>query len=126
MFDPESIIIKVEPRYIEKQSSAVDNKYVFSYTITIINGSDDIVQLISRHWIIKDSNFKVEEVLGEGVVGDQPILKPDQGYQYTSGSVLETEVGTMEGFYHFKIGEQEELVNIPIPRFILSVPRQLH
>ena len=125
MFNPEDILINIETHFIESQSQPKQNKYVYAYTITIVNNSEYKVQLLSRHWIIKDANFKMEEVLGEGVVGEKPVLSPDQGFQYTSGAVLETEVGTMEGFYHFQL-ENEEIVKVPIPKFILSVPRQLH
>ena len=119
------IIIKTKSSYVADQSKPIDNKYVFSYTITIINQSSDIVQLISRHWLIKDSNYRVEEVIGDGVVGEQPILKPNQGFQYSSGAILETEVGTMEGFYHFK-DQNENNFQVPIKSFVLSVPRKLH
>ena len=119
------IIIKTKSSYVADQSKPIDNKYVFSYTITIINQSSDIVQLISRHWLIKDSNYRVEDVIGDGVVGEQPILKPNQGFQYSSGAILETEVGTMEGFYHFK-DQNENNFQVPIKSFVLSVPRKLH
>ena len=87
------------------------------------------VQLLSRHWLIKDANYKLEEVIGEGVVGEQPILKPNEGFQYTSGAVLETDVGTMGGFYHFQFrndDNEKEMIKIPIPEFVLSIPRKLH
>lgn len=124
-----NIIINIKTAYIKNQSNPDINRYVFSYTITILNTSDVEVQLLSRHWLIKDSNFKLEEVLGEGVVGEQPILKPNQGFQYTSGAILETDVGTMEGFYHFQYSDEnntKELLKVPIPQFVLSIPRKLH
>ena len=80
---------------------------------------------MSRHWLIKDSNYRIEEVIGEGVVGEQPILEPNQGFQYSSGAILETDVGTMEGFYHFELTDKSTL-KVPIPQFVLSVPRKLH
>jgi len=125
MIQPDDIGITIETEFLEAQSQPKDNKYVFSYTITIINDSPEQVQLLSRHWLIKDANYKVEEVIGEGVVGEKPILAPQSGYQYSSGAILETEVGTMEGFYHFQ-GKNEEYIKVPIPKFILSIPRQLH
>jgi len=125
MIHPDDIGISIETEFLEAQSKPKDNKYVFSYTITIVNDSSEQVQLLSRHWLIKDANFKVEEVIGEGVVGEKPILDPQAGYQYSSGAILETEVGTMEGFYHFQ-GKNEEYIKVPIPKFILSIPRQLH
>ena len=119
------ILIQTESNYVEEQSRPTEDNFVFSYTITIINQTDETFQLISRHWLIKDANFKVEEVVGDGVVGEQPILLPNQGFQYSSGAILETEMGTMEGFYHFK-KQNGERFQVAIPTFVLSVPRQLH
>ncbi|MGH1428552.1 MAG: Co2+/Mg2+ efflux protein ApaG, partial [Arenicella sp.] len=81
----DNILIQVETAYVAAQSNPDKNRYVFSYTITIINQSNDVIKLISRHWLIKDSNYRIEEVIGEGVVGEQPLLKPHQGFQYSSG-----------------------------------------
>jgi len=80
-------------------SSTQNNRFVFAYKITISNQSDETVQLLSRHWIIQDANLKVEEIYGEGVIGEQPIINPGESYSYTSGAILETEIGTMEGRY---------------------------
>ena len=121
----DNILIKAESAYIEAQSQPEKNHYVFSYTITIINSSDETIQLLSRHWLIKDSNYRIEEVVGEGVMGEQPILKPNQGFQYSSGAMLQTDVGTMEGFYHFKLADNSK-VKVTIPLFVLSVPRKIH
>ena len=121
----DNILIQVETAYIAAQSDPEKKRFVFSYTITIINQSSDIVKLLSRHWLIKDSNYRIEEVIGEGVVGEQPLLKPHQGFQYSSGAILETDVGTMEGFYHFEL-EDKQMIQVPIPKFVLSVPRKLH
>jgi len=125
MFETTDIIINIETEYLELQSRPESNKFAFSYTIAIYNSSSESVQLVSRHWLIKDSNFKVEEVIGEGVVGEKPVLESNTGFQYSSGAILETEVGTMEGFYHFEL-QNKEKIKIPIPKFVLSVPRQLH
>ena len=120
----DKIIISCISNFIEQQSDIEKNQYVFSYTITIRNRSQSSCQLISRHWIIQDANRKVEEVYGEGVVGEQPIILPDQQYTYTSGAVLETEIGTMEGRYFMLFEDQE--VAVPIPKFVLAIPRILH
>lgn len=122
------IDIQVETNYVEQQSQPDAQSFVFSYTITISNLSDSICQLISRHWIIQDANGKTEEVYGEGVVGDQPIIAPGESYTYSSGAVLKTDMGTMEGRY-FMItrdsGSTSEF-EAPIPKFLLSVPRTIH
>jgi len=123
------IRVTSETGFVPQQSAPDDNRYVFSYTITIHNDSDTACQLLSRHWVIQDSNKKIEEVYGEGVVGEQPLIQPGEKYQYTSGAVLETEIGTMEGRYFMIQKSQEDTTEefeIDIPRFILSVPRTLH
>ena len=111
--------------FVERQSDAENKRFVFSYTITIENESESAFQLVSRHWVIQDANRKVEEVYGEGVVGEQPVIKPGESYTYTSGAVLETEMGTMEGRY-FMINQSKSEFEVPIPKFVLSVPRTLH
>ncbi|NND81021.1 MAG: Co2+/Mg2+ efflux protein ApaG [Gammaproteobacteria bacterium] len=111
--------------FVEQQSDAENHRFVFSYTITIENDSDSEFQLLSRHWVIQDANRKVEEVYGEGVIGEQPVIKPGESYTYTSGAVLETEMGTMEGRY-FMINKSKNEFEVPIPKFVLSVPRTLH
>ncbi len=123
------IRVTSETGFVPQQSEPDDNRYVFSYTITIHNDSDTACQLLSRHWVIQDSNKKIEEVYGEGVVGEQPLIQPGEKYQYTSGAVLETEIGTMEGRYFMIQKSHEDTTEefeINIPRFILSVPRTLH
>jgi len=121
--------VKSETKFIAGQSDPKANRFVFSYTITIENHSQQPCQLISRHWMIQDANHKVEEVYGEGVIGEQPLIAPQESYQYTSGAVLETELGTMEGRY-FMLHQPDELDNhefeILIPRFTLSIPRTVH
>ena len=93
--------IRVQSQYLPDQSSPTDDRYVFAYTITISNESTYTAQLRTRHWIITDGRGAVEEVKGDGVVGEQPRLSPGQSFQYTSGCVLETAVGTMHGSYRF-------------------------
>ena len=97
--DINNIRVDVETRYIEDQSNPEQNYYVFAYTITIQNKGQQSAQLLTRHWVITDSNQKVQEVRGDGVVGEQPLLKPGEQFVYTSGTMLETAVGTMKGSY---------------------------
>ena len=92
-----TIDVQVEPRFVPDQSRPGDNRYVFAYTITLHNAGDIAARLLTRHWIITDANGKVEEVTGEGVVGEQPWIRPGDEYEYTSGAVLETSVGVMQG-----------------------------
>ncbi|MFT6406848.1 MAG: ApaG protein [Arenicella sp.] len=123
------VTVTSETGFIPQQSKPGDDRYVFFYTITIHNDSDIACQLLSRHWVIQDSNKKVEEIYGEGVIGEQPLIQPGDKYQYTSGAVLETEIGTMEGKY-FMVRKTDQACSqefeIDIPRFTLSVPRTLH
>ena len=119
--------ITVVPKasYVEDQSDPSKDQYVFAYTITISNTGNVSAQLVSRHWIITDANGKVLEVKGLGVVGQQPLLKPGESFEYTSGTHLETAVGTMHGTYQM-IAEDGRHFDAPIPSFTLSVPRVLH
>lgn len=120
-----AIGIEVRTRYLDDQSEPGENRYVFAYTIHLRNLGEVAVQLLTRHWIITDANGKVEEVRGEGVVGEQPWLRPGEDFEYTSGAVLETGIGTMRGSYHW-LGEDGERFDAPIPQFTLSIPRTLH
>ena len=95
----EGIRVRVQSHYLSDQSSPRDDRYVFAYTITISNESTYTAQLRTRHWIITDGRGSVEEVKGDGVVGEQPRLSPGQSFQYTSGCVLTTSIGTMQGTY---------------------------
>jgi ApaG protein len=123
------VYVTTECGYVPQQSNSKENRYVFFYTVTIHNNSSQACQLMSRHWSIQDANRKVEEVYGEGVIGEQPIIQPGELYKYTSGAVLETEIGTMEGRY-FMVQKsiEKEVVEfeINIPKFTLSIPRTLH
>lgn len=112
-------------KHLAEQSDEADNRYVFSYHITLTNNGDSTVQLLSRHWVITDANNHVQEVRGQGVVGEQPVLKPGQSFEYTSGTVLATPVGTMAGSYQM-VTEDGTKFDAPIPQFVLSVPRVLH
>jgi ApaG protein len=119
--------ITVSPRasYIAEQSDADADRYAFAYTITITNTGEVPAQLLSRHWIITDANNMVQEVKGQGVVGAQPKLKPGESFEYTSGSVLTTPVGTMRGTYQM-VAEDGTRFDATIPEFTLSAPRVLH
>jgi ApaG protein len=120
-----SIQIDVETRYIAEQSSPEDRRYVFAYTITIANVGEVAAQLLTRHWIITDANGRVQEVHGEGVVGEHPYLKPGEAFRYTSGAMIETPVGSMHGSYQMR-ADDGTLFDAPIPPFSLSIPRLLH
>jgi ApaG protein len=119
------IQVSVQVRYLADQSDESDNRHVFAYTITVTNDGEHAVQLLSRHWIINDANSHVQEVKGKGVVGEQPVIRPGQSFEYTSGTVLATQVGTMSGSYLMKVVDGEEFT-VPIEQFVLSVPRVLH
>jgi ApaG protein len=119
--------VKVTARseYVPEQSDEEAGRYVFAYTITITNVGTVAAQLVSRHWVITDSNSEVQEVRGLGVVGEQPLLKPNESYEYTSGTALATPVGTMSGSYQM-VAEDGTRFDAPISAFTLSVPRVLH
>jgi len=123
--DPQGIVIQTQVNYLPEQSDEAGNRFVFSYTITIVNNSGVSAKLVNRHWIITDANHHVQEVRGQGVVGEQPLLKPGQSFEYTSGTVLATQVGTMRGSYQME-AEDGSQFEVEIPQFVLSVPRVLH
>jgi ApaG protein len=111
--------------FIPDQSDLESGRYVFAYTITITNIGSVPAQLVSRHWIITDSNNQVQEVRGLGVVGEQPTLRPNESFQYTSGTAIATPVGTMRGSYQM-VAQDGAQFDAPIPEFTLSMPRVLH
>jgi len=117
--------IQIATRFLDEESEPDLDRYVFAYTIRIRNLGRRAAQLVSRHWIITDGNGKVDEVHGEGVVGEQPLIGPGEQFEYTSGAVLETAVGSMQGRYDM-VGEDGTRFDAPIPPFTLSVPRTLH
>ncbi len=119
------IQVNTQVEYIPEQSSEEQDRYVFAYTITITNTGSIAAQLISRHWIITDANNSVQEVRGLGVVGEQPLLKPGESFEYTSGSAIATPVGTMHGSYQM-VAEDGTKFDAQIPEFTLSMPRVLH
>lgn len=111
--------VDVQPQYLPEQSSAAQGLYSFAYTITIRNTGDVPAQLVSRHWIITSELGDVEEVKGLGVVGQQPLLKPGESFEYTSGCRLRTPSGTMQGSY-FCVAEDGERFDVDIPLFVLD------
>ena len=119
------IRIHVATQYVDDQSEPDIDRYVFAYTITIENLSEVPAQLLSRHWVITDANGKVQEVSGDGVVGEQPKLDPGETYRYSSGAVLETPVGAMQGSYRMHADDGGDF-DAPIPPFTLAVPGVLH
>ena len=124
-YDTHKLEVGVETTYIDDQSNPDADRYVFAYTITISNTGSSPAKLINRHWLITDANGKVQDVRGEGVVGEQPYLRPGEMFRYTSGTVIETPVGTMEGEYEM-MAENGDAFMAPIDRFSLAVPRVLH
>lgn len=121
----DSIDVQVKSSYLPEQSSPEASKYVFSYTVTIFNSGQRPAQLLSRHWIITDANGNVQEVEGDGVVGEQPYLKPGEAFQYTSGTMLETPAGIMEGKYHM-VTDEGDRFTATIHPFALTIPGKLH
>ncbi|MGI9271628.1 MAG: Co2+/Mg2+ efflux protein ApaG [Woeseiaceae bacterium] len=119
------IRIQVVTDYIDDQSEPESDRYVFAYTITIANNGEVPARLISRHWIITDANGKVQEVTGDGVVGEQPHLNPGEEFRYSSGAVLETPVGAMQGLYRMEADNGANF-DAPIAPFTLAVPGVLH
>ncbi len=119
------IDVQVATSYVDEQSQPDADRYVFSYTITIANNGDEPATLKSRHWVITDANGKVQEVTGDGVVGEQPHLNPGERFRYSSGAVLETPVGAMQGLYRMETDEGRRF-DAPIPPFTLAVPGLLH
>jgi ApaG protein len=132
-FNPALIDIDVVTTYLPSHSQPDDDRYTFAYTITISNGGDVPVQLLSRHWIITDADNDVQEVRGEGVVGEQPVIAPNSSFRYTSGATLATPVGCMEGTYYMVVREPENVdladlptFEVPIPAFSLHTPTALN
>jgi ApaG protein len=119
------IDVDVKTAYLDEQSDPAKDQYAFSYTITIRNAGTVAARLLTRHWVITDSNGKVQEVRGEGVVGEQPSLQPGEDFRYTSGTLLETPVGSMEGSYGM-ISEDGQAFDARIQPFSLAIPRSLH
>lgn len=120
-----AIAIDVSTRFLEEPSVPADDRFVFAYTILVRNTGRLPAQLLERHWTVTDANGKVQEIHGEGVIGQQPWLWPGEDFRYTSGAVLETPLGTMQGHYLIQADDGTRF-DAPIPAFILSIPRTLH
>ena len=120
-----NIKVDVETQYIAEQSDPDQERFVFSYTITIRNEGNVPAKLLTRHWIITNANNKTQEVRGEGVVGEQPHLQPGDGFRYTSGTVLETPVGSMHGTYQM-VADDGVKFDAEIAPFTLSTPHTIH
>lgn len=127
MPDPDKYRIEISPRprFIPEQSDPDNGRFVFAYTISIRNAGSGPAQLLSRHWIITDANDEVQEVRGVGVIGEQPLLQPGESFEYTSGCVLATPLGTMKGSYRMVAGDGTSF-DATIPEFVLAAPRVLH
>lgn len=119
------IEVDVATAYVDDQSKPDESRYVFSYMITIRNEGQVPARLLTRHWVITDANGKVQEVRGEGVVGEQPYLLPGQGFRYSSGAILETPVGAMQGSYQM-VADDGHRFEAPIAPFRLAIPGLLH
>lgn len=125
MIDSPRVCVQVQSVYIESQSTPDEERFVFAYTVTIRNLGRMPVQLLGRYWLITNGNGREIEVQGEGVVGEQPHIAPGEEYQYTSGAVIETPLGTMQGHYEM-IDENGDAFTIDIPVFRLAVPTLIH
>lgn len=125
MNDRHQIQVDVETTYLEEQSEPSEHRFVFAYTVTLRNSGQVPAKLLTRHWIITDANGRIQEVRGEGVVGEQPHLQPGQGFRYSSGAVLETPVGSMHGSYQM-LGDDGQQFDAPIAAFRLAKPGLLH
>ncbi len=121
----QSIDVQIETHFLESESDPKKERFVFAYTVTIRNVGDTAATLIKRHWKIVDANGKVQHVNGEGVVGETPHLKPGEGFQYTSGTLLETEMGTLGGEYQM-VTDEGTVFMAEIPECLLTTPRTLH
>jgi len=117
--------VRVEVTFIAEQSDVEHNRYAFAYHVTITNTGNIAAQLISRHWIVTEANGEQQEIKGLGVVGAQPLLKPGEHYEYTSGTVINTPMGEMRGTYQMVADDGTQFDAI-IPTFLLSMPRVLH
>lgn len=132
-FNPSLVDVKVVTTYLPSHSRPEEGQYTFAYTITISNAAELPVQLISRHWLITDADNEVQEVRGEGVIGEQPVIAPGGTFSYTSGATLPTPVGCMEGSYFMVVREPVDVdpaqlptFEVPIPAFSLHTPTALH
>lgn len=119
------VTVNAKSVYLPDESDEAQARFVFAYTITITNTGTTAAQLVSRHWVITDSDSRIQEVRGLGVVGQQPLLQPQESFEYSSGTAIATPVGTMHGSYQM-LAEDGVQFDAPIPEFTLSAPRVLH
>ena len=119
------ITVSARVAFLADQSAPDEGRYVFAYTITVTNTGKVAARLLSRHWIITDANNEVQEVKGQGVVGEQPLVKPGESFEYTSGTAIGTSVGTMRGSYQM-VATDGTTFDAEIPEFALAMPRTLH
>ena len=125
MINPSDINVSVDVEYLQKQSTLEENQFAFAYHITITNNSSYGIVLLHRHWIIIDANEQRQEVKGAGVIGEQPLIPSNAQYKYSSGTVLNTPIGTMQGSYHM-VDEFGNPLEVPIKPFLLALPNQVH
>ena len=119
------IVISVRTEYLASQSTPAESRYVFAYHISMTNCGTEAAKLQTRHWILTDGNEKIQEVKGSGVIGEYPYLQPGESFHYSSGTLLETVVGSMQGSYQF-IADDGTIFTAPIRPFTLSIPNQVH
>ncbi|WXL26426.1 Co2+/Mg2+ efflux protein ApaG [Ectopseudomonas mendocina] len=122
---PYNIDVSVVSRYLPEQSEPEQSRFAFSYTVTITNNGELAAQLLSRHWVITNGDGQVQEVRGSGVIGQQPLIAPGESYTYSSGTLMTTKVGIMQGTYQMK-AEDDHTFNAIIAPFRLAVPGALH
>jgi ApaG protein len=125
IINPSDINVSVDVEYLQKQSTLEENQFAFAYHITITNNSSYGIVLLHRHWIIIDANEQRQEVKGAGVIGEQPLIPSNAQYKYSSGTVLNTPIGTMQGSYHM-VDEFGNPLEVPIKPFLLALPNQVH
>ncbi len=123
--NPYDVAVQVQSFYLPEQSEPEAQRFAFAYTVRLHNAGDVAARLLSRHWLITDADGHTEEVRGDGVVGVQPLIQPGERYEYTSGAILKTSLGTMEGSYEMQAVDGTRFA-AAIPAFVLSVPRVLH
>lgn len=119
------IVISVRTEYLASQSTPAESRYVFAYHISMTNYGKEAAKLQTRHWILTDGNEKIQEVKGGGVIGEYPYLQPGESFHYSSGTLMETVVGSMQGSYQF-IADDGTIFTAPIRPFTLSIPNQVH
>lgn len=120
-----SVLVHAEAFYLPEQSDEVADRYAFAYRITITNTGTAAAQLLSRHWVIKDMEDRIQEVQGDGVVGEQPVLEPGQHFEYMSSASIATPIGSMQGNYRMQSADGKQF-DAEIPSFVLAMPRTLH